>query len=167
MLFDLPFSTFAELPDQGLVAVLYCVGCRRQAEIDIDDARLQGKSVCGRVRFRCTNVVTLWDAVPGHVCGTVACVTVRPPDGQRIKPNASILHCEMACPSCRPSWRIEDVRRLAEPWKPLFDDTRFKGFRCPTCRAKLNMRWSGFNGIPCTDGYRNMGETPWPGRPAP
>jgi hypothetical protein len=132
--------------------------------IDLDDERLRDKSFAAGVRFTCSNVVKRWDAVPAHVCGGTASVTVRPPKERRILPTQSILHCFIGCPRCVPGWGILDVRPDDPLWKPLFDQK--VSFGCPTCGARLGTYWSGHDGIPFTDGYdRWKGPTPYDRRP--
>jgi hypothetical protein len=45
---------------------------------------------------------------------------VKPAD-RAIRPDRSILFCEITCSRCVPTWRIDLVSRHEPPWKELFD----------------------------------------------
>lgn len=148
MLFPLPFSTFDQVRDLGHSASLYCTGCHRKVPIDLNDPRLAGKTFAVRVRFTYSNVIQRWTASPPRVCGTVACLTIYPPPDRVVRPaDHGIMYCGMGCPGCSPGWGIDQARKDDPLWAPL-NDKRFTAYRCPTCGARLNMYWHGWETRP-------------------
>lgn len=152
MLFDLPYSTFDQARARDLAAQLYCPGCHRNVDIDINDERLSGKSFCSGVRFRCTNFLKLWTASPGHVCNQLASISLRP--RVRIDPNDTVPYVYIYC--CRPGWRLDQVRGDDPEWHYILTYPRF-GLRCPTCRKKAQHQWVHMTGKHCMDELRAAG----------
>lgn len=157
MLRAFPFQTFDEIAALGLEVCIRCTHCKRlpTGPIDLTDPRLSGRSF-SRTRFVCSHEIKMWDASPARICGGLGQVIINPPPHNVIPPNRSIPHCSISCPRCVPPWDVSQAAKHLPPWKEIFAE-RDARMRCPNigCRAILTTTWSGFDGVPFTEGWQH------------
>jgi hypothetical protein len=151
MLLELPIVTFADLAALGLEVKVYCRSCHRSTRFDPVDPRLRDRRFVG-ARFRCTTVRRLWNASPPQPCGGTGHVHIAPAADRLIRPGQSVLHAEIHCPRCVPTWQIDQAPRHEAPWQEMFD--RGARIRCPACRWSLTTIWHGHSGMPFTDSFQ-------------
>ncbi len=131
-----PIVTFADMEGLGLQLQVWCLGCKRYAEVDLSGS-LAHRLFAG-ARFRCRR------------CGSVGAPSLAPVE--RLPPGSAVLHADVFCQRCVPSWEVREVRFDKPPWSAL--DVRRQRYACPGCGALVDWIWYGRSGMPFTNAFR-------------
>jgi hypothetical protein len=100
----LPFSTFREVAELGLVVEIWCTKCKGSRRIDPADPRWTGRGFAG-ARFACTR----------PSCGGPGVCSIEP--AECIPTGSSIKRAFLMCVSCVPPWC--DVRLDQPLWSAV------------------------------------------------
>jgi hypothetical protein len=81
-------------------------------------------------------------------------IIVRPRPADFIPPSKSIPWCSIECPRCVPQWEVSQAVKHLQPGRRFLPSADAR-LRCPNigCCAILTTTWSGFDGVPFTEGW--------------
>jgi len=122
----LPFSTFGELADLGLVLEVWCSTCKSSRPVAVGEG--WAARSFGRARFACRA-----ERYDGVICGGLGHPHVVPT--APIERGAAFV--SLYCPRCVPPWSASPVELERLPWSAAPINTVTERYRCPACGGQV------------------------------